>query len=103
MSQSIENEIMEVVNKNEELFLRLKCLNEQIRDVSGIELEILTEEIIQLELIIFSNETRYNNLLQLRSHQLYCEHSFVEDLIDIDLERSKNIRYCSVCMFTCEN
>jgi Ni,Fe-hydrogenase III large subunit len=27
----------------------------------------------------------------------YCKHNVVEDLIDIDPDRSKYIRYCTIC------
>ena len=29
-----------------------------------------------------------------------CNHEFIEDTIDIDLDRSKNIRYCNICEYT---
>lgn len=29
-----------------------------------------------------------------------CNHNFVDDSIDIDCERSQNIRYCSICFYT---
>lgn len=32
--------------------------------------------------------------------QCCCSHMFVKDLIDIDLDRSKEIEYCSVCEYT---
>jgi hypothetical protein len=32
-----------------------------------------------------------------------CNHEFIEDTIDIDPERSKNIRYCKICEYTDTN
>jgi hypothetical protein len=32
-----------------------------------------------------------------------CNHEFIEDTIDIDLDRSENIRYCKICEFTDTN
>jgi len=29
-----------------------------------------------------------------------CNHEFIEDTIDIDPDRSKNIRYCKICEYT---
>lgn len=29
---------------------------------------------------------------------IHCQHNFVEDLIDIDPDRSRTIRYCDKCM-----
>jgi len=31
-----------------------------------------------------------------------CIHDFVEDVIDIHPEKSINIKYCSICEFTCQ-
>jgi hypothetical protein len=31
-----------------------------------------------------------------------CVHDFIEDLIDIHPEKSLNIKYCSICEYTCE-
>ena len=32
-----------------------------------------------------------------------CNHNFIEDSIDIDIDRSKNIRYCTICEYTDTN
>ena len=32
-----------------------------------------------------------------------CNHEFIEDTIDIDPDRSKNIRYCRICEYTDTN
>ena len=32
-----------------------------------------------------------------------CNHEFIEDTIDIDPDRSKNIRYCKICEYTDPN
>jgi hypothetical protein len=32
-----------------------------------------------------------------------CKHEFIEDTIDIDPDRSKNIRYCKICEYTDSN
>jgi hypothetical protein len=32
-----------------------------------------------------------------------CNHDFIEDTIDIDPERSQNIRYCKICEYTDPN
>lgn len=29
-----------------------------------------------------------------------CEHEFIDDSIDINCEKSQNIRYCSICEYT---
>jgi len=32
-----------------------------------------------------------------------CNHDFIEDTIDIDPDRSQNIRYCKICEYTDKN
>lgn len=32
--------------------------------------------------------------------QSLCEHKFVDDSIDITLDKSQNIRYCEICEYT---
>ena len=32
-----------------------------------------------------------------------CKHEFVEDAIDINPDKSQNIRYCSICEYTDPN
>lgn len=29
-----------------------------------------------------------------------CQHQWVEDTIDVDIEKSINIKYCNICSFT---
>ena len=31
-----------------------------------------------------------------------CDHNFVDDVIDIHPDKSVNIKYCTICEFTCE-
>lgn len=31
---------------------------------------------------------------------VYCKHEFIDDTIDIDPDRSKEIRYCKNCSYT---
>jgi hypothetical protein len=46
--------------------------------------------------------TDYKQILQLSYNYLktYCEHSFIDDYIDIDVECGKNITYCEKCLIT---
>jgi hypothetical protein len=53
-----------------------------------------------------TEQCRHNKLreeLELKEYQDSCIHSFIEDLIDIDLDRSKIVKYCVHCLFTNEN
>ena len=45
------------------------------------------------EIIKYLNELICNN----------CEHTFVDDLIDITPDKSQNITYCTICEYTKEN
>ena len=103
MSQPIETEIMDLQTKIQVLESELHSLNNEKSNVSEDQSEILTDEIIGLEVNIESEKIRHNNLLQLRDYQMSCDHSFIEDLIDITPEKSQVIKYCKSCLFTCEN
>ena len=35
--------------------------------------------------------------------EVYCQHTIIEDLIDIDPDRSKTIYYCTKCETTFDN
>ena len=41
-------------------------------------------------------KNNYNEILD----GYVCNHTFVDDYIDIDCEKSQNIRYCSICYTT---
>jgi len=108
MPQLIDAEIMELQNNIRDLESKLQTLNDEknnilLGDNQDIDLEILIDEIIGLEINIEAEKTRCNNLQQLREYQLSCDHSFIDDLIDIHPEKSKIIKYCTRCLFTCEN
>ena len=44
----------------------------------------------------------YKNIIQLIEKYLiyHCNHNIIEDLIDIDPDRSKMIKYCTLCYKT---
>jgi hypothetical protein len=100
---SIDKEMQDSNDRLSELCLHLKNLNEKKKTASDNDLEILMDEIILLEISIESEKVRYYNLQQFREYQLSCDHTFVDDLIDISPDKSKVVKYCSNCLFTCEN
>jgi hypothetical protein len=44
----------------------------------------------------------YKNIIQLIEKYLidHCNHNIIEDLIDIDPDRSKMVKYCTICYKT---
>jgi hypothetical protein len=72
-------------------------------DSDKIEIGILEDELIQTELLLEHAMNKQYELEQLKEYQLNCEHSFVDDLIDINPDESKCIKYCVYCLFTDEN
>jgi len=47
----------------------------------------------------------YKNIIQLIEKYLIdhsddCDHNIIDDLIDIDLDRSKTVKYCTICYKT---
>lgn len=99
----------------DDIVLRIKNLNLEINRIdaeklkaiqlvySDMDVLILDSQIHDLESQLEEETRRYNNLRQLIDFQSSCDHEFVEDLIDIDPDRSKTIKYCANCFFTCEN
>ena len=84
MSQ--ESESMDVIMSEDgtqtyEVYVMLKVLSE----MQMIPITIQTPEYFD----ILKRVTKY-----LHKH---CKHDVVEDLIDIDPDRSKNISYCTIC------
>ena len=103
MTEYIDKEIMDLQDNMKEIESKLQIVNSEKTGTSGVDLEILIEETIKLEALIEHDRKKCNDLLSLREYQLSCEHTFVDDLIDITPDKSKMIKYCSVCLFTCEN
>jgi len=61
------------------------------------ELKLMKNDIIN---ILNEDEKKINNIIKLFDKEFYkcCnKHNFIVDLIDIDLDISKTIIYCSIC------
>ncbi len=67
----------------------------------------------QLKNQILSNKNNknINDIIEINKNELFivkinetlknmCRHHFVNDTIDIGIDCSKNIRYCSICEYT---
>ena len=75
------------------------CEIEMERD-DDINDEYITEQIIEYEKKIIELDLTIEHLNQFICHS--CEHTFVEDVIDITPDRSQNITYCTICEHTKE-
>lgn len=99
MSKILNEEIESVENE----LNSIEALIHQIQDTLETEqdAEINQSRLIGLEQKIEQLTNRKIELLKLRFHQDYCEHKFVDDLIDIDPDRSVFVKYCKYCLY-CE-
>jgi hypothetical protein len=75
------------------------CEIEMERD-DGINDEYITEQVNEYEKKILELDLTIEYLNQFICHS--CEHTFVEDVIDITPDRSQNITYCTICEYTKE-
>ena len=107
MSDELSTITKNIRDLNEHIFL----LRDKIRtllqnDASDLEIGVYEDELNEMEKKLHKEQYRHTKLCesaQLKEYQDSCVHSFVEDLIDIDLDRSKVIKYCVHCLFTDEN
>ena len=60
---------------------------------------IIYENICALETERDELEVRVNKLMELREYQLMCEHEFIQELIDIDPDKSVLIVFCKHCLY----
>jgi hypothetical protein len=101
---AINQEINKILNSmrllNETIFL-LK--NKKKNICNNSDMNILEDELISTELQLELETQKYNDLMQTRDYQNYCNHSFVEDLVDITPDKSKIINYCVHCFLSYEN
>ena len=62
------------------------------------------DNMIEIKNILISSEKNdeINTILEMVDNFLlkHCQHEIVDDLIDIDPDRSKSIRYCEKCLIT---
>jgi hypothetical protein len=100
------NEIKETIeNINNSIFLVREKLKKlwQCSSTPSLEISVFEDELHELESQLEKEQNRLRENIELEEYQKSCTHSFVEDLIDIDPDKSKIIRYCIHCLFTDEN
>ena len=89
--QDIRNQIIDLEAD------KSKLIENNLAGEKDVDIAIIDCEIMELETKMNSKIALYNEL-----YQCSCEHVFVDDLIDIDLDRSAVIKYCVLCLFTDE-
>lgn len=100
----INTEISDLYKKIQTLVEKLNKMETEKKHYVGsdVDLNILESNINSLEIDIESERKRYNNLVELQNYQKLCDHEFVEDLIDLTPENSVMVKYCSRCLFCCD-
>ena len=80
---------------------------EEIDEFANEETELLKSDVVlssqtHNKIFFYSRKEHMEVLRDVCKNRLIekCEHEFVEDTIDIDPDRSKNIRYCKICEYT---
>jgi len=93
-------ELTRVEEQLKECDQQISALKTNTDAIEGsIEEFINDEQMCALEIRRESLEARRKELIELRSYQDSCEHLFVKDLVDVDLDRSAQIEYCERCLF----
>jgi hypothetical protein len=105
---AINQEISELKENIRLLNLTIGQLIHRIHEVNvensdDNDIGILEDELIQTELRLEHAMKKQYELEQLKEYQMNCQHSFVDDLIDVNPDKSKYIKYCVHCLFTDEN
>lgn len=76
---------------------KLALLSDNSNDDKDVDIAVIDNEIMELEIQL---ENKLSQLSQFIEYQSCCNHVFVDDLIDIDPDRSMAIKYCVDCLFT---
>ena len=82
------------------LFLKKKYINTEIIN-SYEQISFHNDDcILQYKNDVLEIKYKINDLNHTISHM--CNHNFVEDEIDVALDRSEKIEYCTICEYTKE-
>jgi len=94
---NIINNLKEIINENDLFF----------NETSKLEMEVAEYILEELNLIEniehFKNKLKYFIILKdICERKIYklCDHNFIDDYIDINLECSQKITYCTICEHT---
>lgn len=117
MDNTTEQNIMHKINKLNNLFLNtIETVIEQTKTIENDILDISSDNNFFIEhpevISTFQSLFSFNSLYQLKEQIHHfgdivntniintCEHEWVDDYIDIDLDKSMNITYCKKCETT---
>jgi len=64
-----------------------------------IDAQVQEYVILKLEIALSKLKEQFDRFSALNEYQSGCDHEFISDLIDIDLDRSKTVVYCKYCHF----
>ena len=96
---SSKNKLQKILSYLNEI--KLTYCEIQLERYDSINNEYVTEQVDEYEKKISELETTIEHLNQIILSN--CEHSFVQDVIDITPDRSQQITYCSICEYTKES
>ena len=95
-------------DKYDKIIAELDYILENLDDINFLTDKYVPEEIVNeyemftkpINTNIFLEQKLYFQYLKsecLKQIFLLCDHEFIEDIIDISLDRTKTIRYCKFC------
>ena len=101
------SDIKKTINYIERQLLEMKSICDDILFNNVQELETDTELDQDTNENVDKNKNQYTNEnvdtnenQDINEKDTICHHTFIDDSIDIDCEKSQNIRYCSICYYT---
>lgn len=99
--EDLSNDIQAIRDQINDLEADKKTLLENnLNGEKDIDIAVIENEIMELETKMGRALNQYAELTEYVNYQSSCNHIFIEDLIDIDPDKSKIIKYCVNCLFT---
>ena len=96
---SVKNKLEKILSHLNEI--KLTYCEIKIKSEDYINSEYICDEINEYNKKINALEETIKDLNELRCNN--CQHTFVDDLIDITPNTSQHITYCTICGYTKEN
>jgi hypothetical protein len=95
---SSKNKLQKILSHLKEI--KLTYYEIQVERDDGINDEYIRDQINEYETKIVEIELTIEHLTRFIYEK--CQHTFVEDVIDITPDKSQNIKYCTICEYTKE-
>jgi hypothetical protein len=91
----------EIISNYDKMYYELSKEYECLSDCNETHIKCC-KTILTLRLKFIDKKKENEELLELYKARIYllCDHSFVDDEIDITSERTQKITYCSICEST---